>query len=475
MRGAGYSTAVIHAILAIAVALFATQGLSEVAQSVAQAAQRLVTTHRTPGVAYAVVQNGELVGAGSAGVRDLATGAPVSLDTLFRIGSITKVFTAVAVMQLAEQGLLSLDERLATFQPRFPNAASITIRDLLMHRSGIPNYLDAALADGRAQSPTTPAQIVASVAKLAPESAPGTRFSYSNTNYVLLGLIVEHVSGMTLHAYYAKYIFGPAAMPHTFAGTAPAEYPLAVGYMLSGGTTPQAPGDMSWYYACGDILSTAQDMARFDIALMNGRLLRPSSLATMINSALPSTLGRDVAYGLGLEVTSVGDVILVGHHGGLPGFEAADVMVLKDRFAVITLGNDFSFPTEALMSAALKRAYPAQTAAAIAQQVSDTRATAAKVAPLTKRFSAFLASLLAGKIPDDPMRPQLKAALTPSLIAQIQQKLASTGTLERLQFVSDDEVGGYHRYHYTALFSGGNQPITFVLDSNGAIAGLFLN
>jgi hypothetical protein len=244
--------------------------------------------------------------------------------------------------------------------------------------------------------------------------------------------------------------------------------------MLSkSGSAPQAAGDSSWYYGCGDVLSTAGNMARFDIALMDGRLVRVATLSAMTASAQPSDeLGKGARYGLGFSVSPIGDLVLVGHHGGLPGFEADDEMILKDRFAIVALGNDFAFPTGVLLNAALKAAYPAQFATAEAQAASDTLAAAANAAPVTARFTTLFASLLAGKVPVDEMTDAFRAAIVPT-IGAVGQLFAANGTFERLQFVSDDEVGGYHRYHYTAVFSGGNEPVMFVLDSDGRIAGFF--
>jgi hypothetical protein len=245
--------------------------------------------------------------------------------------------------------------------------------------------------------------------------------------------------------------------------------------LLSGdGAAPQSPGDISWYYGCGDVSSTAGDMARFDIALMDGRIVGAATLSAMTTSAQPSDdLGRGARYGLGFMIFPFGNLLLVGHHGGLPGFEADDEMILKDRFAVVALGNDFDFPTSILVEEALKTAYPAQAASAAAQAASQTAVDAAKAAPLTDRFTAFFASLLAARVPGDEMTDAFKRAMTPSTLGELRKLFAANGTFERLQFVSDDEVGGYHRYHYTAVFSAGNQPVTFVLDTNDAIAGFF--
>jgi hypothetical protein len=215
-------------------------------------------------------------------------------------------------------------------------------------------------------------------------------------------------------------------------------------------------------------------MARFDIALMDGRIVRAATLSAMTTSASPSDeVGRGSRYGLGFMIFPFGDRLLVGHHGGLPGFEAEDVMILSDRFAIVALGNDFAFPTGVLLEAALKIAYPVQTATVTAQAASETAVAAAKAAPLTNRFTTFFTSLLAGKVPRDEMTDAFKEAMTPAKLSKIPEMFAANGTFERLQFLSDDEVRGYHRYRYMAVFSAGSQPVTFVLDSNGAVAGFF--
>lgn len=445
------------------------------------AAKSVVDGGKTPGVQYAVVSNGTIAASGFAGRADVAANVPVTGNTRFRIGSVTKLFTAVAVMQLVERGSLSLDDTLAQFQPSFPSASSITIRDLLMHRSGIADYADKAIATGAAQTPTTPQAIVASMATKPLLSPPGTAFSYSNTNYVLLGLVVERLSGTSLHAYYRTNIFAPAHMTQTFAGAPPSGVPVASGYArdIDGTFSSVDPGDVSWYYACGDVWSTADDLARFDVALMTGKLLEPATLHSMIAAAKAPSFGPDIGYGLGVTtVSSAGSEPFVGHHGGLPGFAADDEMLLSERFAVISLGNSMLYPTSTMTNAAFQTLYPERMRVLNAQIVARAREQAAQAPPenpeLTQRFTAFFASMLSGTVNTSGLSPEMVAALTPAVTRQLGQGFAKNGKFIRLRYGSQDMTEGYHRYHYVAIFTGGSQPVTFVLDGKGDIGGFLL-
>jgi D-alanyl-D-alanine carboxypeptidase len=454
--------------------LFASIALSGAMNA---AASDLVAAQKTPGVQYAVVESGKIVDAGAAGRADLASGTPVTNETRFRIGSITKMFTAVAVMQLVEAGKLSLDETLDRFQPSFGHASSITVRDLLMHRSGIPDYLDPALASGAVKTPVTPQAIADSMSGKPLLSRPGTAFSYSNTNYVLLGLIVQRLAGVSLHDYYREKIFLPAGMTETSAGDVSSPAQVAVGYASPGARPSVAEaGDMSWYFGCGDALSTASDLARFDVALMDDRLLEPATLAGMVSAAMPSSLGKRVGYGLGVATVPVGvGDPLVGHHGGMPGFAGEDEMLLSERFAIVSLGNDTTYPSYRMNNAVFAALYPQRLAALQTQAAADAKADAANEdVALTARFSAFFRSVLSGTLDPAGLSDAMVAAFTPAAVEQVKQHFAQDGALQSLRYVSQDTFQGYRRYHYTATFTNDTQPLTFVLNASGKIDGFFL-
>lgn len=437
--------------------------------------QSLQPRVHAPGFAVAVLRNGRIVERFAAGDADVARSLRVTPQTIFHIGSITKMFTATAVMQLVQSGKIDLHASVTRYLPQFVGWKKVTIAELLMHRSGLPNYLDAALATGRTATPTTPQAILTAMAAKSLDFAPGAHFEYSNTNYVALGLIVASISGESLAAYERRAIFIPAKMHATFVGAAPAGRPLALGYKARDTATIANPGDPSWYYACGDILSTVGDLARFDRALMNGTLLSPATFAEMAKVARPATGFGDAGYGYGVMTLAFGDRTLVGHHGGLPGFEADNEMIPRDGFAVIALGNAFDFATSGPENLVFEQYYPKQFAALV---VAAHNASAKPVRDpnpaLTRRFAAFLRGFLAGKQVDPHLTPQMAAALTPSAIAQNDGQLfARLGALRRLTF-RDRFIGdGYHDYDYLATFADGYLNLRFVLDRNGALAGFF--
>ena len=428
-----------------------------------------------PGFAVAVVRNGRIVERFAAGDADVAASRPVTPQTVFHIGSITKMFTATAVMQLVQAGKIDLQAPVTEYLPQYAAWRGVTIAELLMHRSGIPNYLDAALANGRTVLPTSPEAILGLMAAQPLDFSPGAHFEYSNTNYVALGLIVERITGESLASYEQRAIFGPAKMHATYVGVAPVGRAVALGYAARGKATIVKPGDPSWYFACGDILSTVGDLARFDRALMNGTLLAPRTFAEMMKAARPAAGFGDARYGFGVMTEPFGDRTLVGHHGGLPGFEADDEMIPQDRFAVIALGNASNFATYRPDNLILQRYYPKQFAKmVIAAHAASAKPVVDPNPALTRRFTAFVRGLLAGKQVDAHVAPQMAAALTPSAIAQVDAQLfKGLGPLRRLtyrdRFISD----GYREYDYLASFADGYLRLRFVLDRNGALTGFF--
>jgi D-alanyl-D-alanine carboxypeptidase len=279
----------------------------KVQEAVQTAAERVIANHRTAGVSMAIVEKGSISYCAALGMRDISTGEPVTAHTPFRIGSVTKLFTTVAIMQLVEAGDLRLSQSASKMLRIVPMDSTITVRHLLMHRSGIVDYFPYALSDGLIQGSTTPKKTVMNTVKRRLSAPVGATFSYSNTNFVILGMIVEHLSGGTLHDYYDESIFKPLGMGNTYAGAAVANGSVCIGYTLSLGLEPEIAGNISWYYGCGDVASTARDIATFNISLMSGALLKRSTLAKMVAEARPTGFGTPGSrYGLGITASPLG-------------------------------------------------------------------------------------------------------------------------------------------------------------------------
>ncbi|MFB7666219.1 serine hydrolase domain-containing protein [Kitasatospora sp. NPDC056138] len=270
---------------------------------------------------------------GSAGVSDLASGAPVDADGAFRIGSVTKTFVSTVVLQLVAEHKVRLDDPIEHYLPGVvPNGQHITVRQLLNHTSGIYNYtedpqfelktdadLQQWLRTGRWKT-YRPRELVDIATAHAPGFAPGTEWSYSNTNYVLAGMLIQQVTGRSWADQVERRIIRPLGLRHTFMPTDSAAIPgpNAHGYLKM----PSGPVDITLFNpsvasSAGAGISTTADLTRFNAALLGGRLLRPAELVEM-KTTVPAGPGLD--YGLGLMKLqgTCGD--LWGHNGSTPGF-----------------------------------------------------------------------------------------------------------------------------------------------------------
>jgi D-alanyl-D-alanine carboxypeptidase len=330
------------------------------------AAEQDVDSGRVAGAAVAILRNGKLVFVKGYGRANLEFGAPVTPKTVFRIGSLTKQFTAAGVLLLAEQGKLKIDDKLSLYLPNFPRASEVTLRDLLDHTSGIHNFTEGPVIDKISTSGVTVDQLVADIAGQSPlyDFEPGQAWWYSNSNYALLGAVIEKVSGKTWADFMKTAIFDKLGMADTAADEARDVVPgRASGYGLIDG----APGkfrnseftDMSVPYAAGALRSTAVDMARWNAALFGGQLLKPESLKEMLapgrlrNGAENQTAiawpgGKAFAppagyvpgpYAFGLEHHVENGRRIVGHDGSIAGFDALMETYADDGLTIIVLTN----------------------------------------------------------------------------------------------------------------------------------------
>jgi D-alanyl-D-alanine carboxypeptidase len=273
--------------------------------------------------------------AGAAGYANLRTKERLGPGHVFRVGSITKTFVATVVLQLEAEGRLRLEDPVERWLPGLvPNGHAITLRRLLNHTSGIYNYTDdAALIRALARNPRatwTPNALVEVAIAHRPLFAPGNGWSYSNTGYILLGLVVEKATGRTLAEELRSRVFEPLALTRTsLPGAAALPPPFAHGYLPPGNglvPTPRGrPADVtawspSWAWAAGALVSTAADLARFYAALLGGELLAPAQL-TELKTTVPIE-GAPDRYGLGIVHMPLTCATAWGHGGAVPGYTA---------------------------------------------------------------------------------------------------------------------------------------------------------
>jgi CubicO group peptidase (beta-lactamase class C family) len=317
------------------------------------------------GLAVGVVRNGRLEFFHGHGVADIASNTPVTEDTVFRIASITKTFTAIAVMQLCEQGLIDLDApandylRPYRLVPARANFRPATVRHLLTHTAGIPEarhvrdlfHPEAGPFEGRPPILSVPfGAPLPSLAEyyhagLRVVAQPGTAFAYSNHGFATLGQVVEDVSGLTLERCFRERIFEPLGMEDTdLVRSERIASHLATGYTLGHRGAETVP-DRDWIGAgAGGVYSTPRDLARFAAALMNGganehgSILRAETLATMFEPHhRPDP--RLPGWGLGFSRGELGGHLVVGHDGILPGFNSSLLVAPDDGLAIVAFTN----------------------------------------------------------------------------------------------------------------------------------------
>lgn len=292
------------------------------------------------GATVLVARDGGVVYARAFGKRNVAGGLSAGLRTEYEVGSITKQMTAAAIVQLSETGKLQLDAPLATYLPDAPHARDVTIRQLLTHTSGIPEYM-AALPDKTAlRRPATFDSLVGSIAGKPLDFSPGTKFAHSNTNYILLGRVIEVVSGERWADYANAHLFGPAGMHETSTvSREPKLAQMATGYAFAKGRLqPAIRFDDSWASSAGDVVTTAGDLAKWNAALASGRIVSRSDYQLMMRPQLLAN-GSSSGYGFGEYVDTYRWQPRTLAQGDTFGFDAADQYFPDRHVRIIVLAN----------------------------------------------------------------------------------------------------------------------------------------
>ena len=282
----------------------------------------------------AISANGALVYQNAIGYsqvnKDVKT--PANTETKYRIGSITKMFTAVMIFQLIDEGKLGFDTPLATYFPQLPNAGKITIREMLQHRSGLHNFTSDSLYATYMTSPKSEAEMTAIFAGQKSDFEPDTKAAYSNTNFVLLGYIIEKLTSKPYAEELKKRVTSKIGLTETYYSTkANLSKNEAYSYNYTGQWTQMPKTDMSIPGGAGAIVSTPADLVKFINALFAGKLISPASLEQM--KAM-----RD-NFGLGMIAMPFYDKKGYGHTGGIDGFYSILMYLPEEKVAIAYTSN----------------------------------------------------------------------------------------------------------------------------------------
>ncbi len=294
-----------------------------------------------PGATVIVMRDGQPLLRKAYGMADVAAKVPLRADSALRLGSITKQFTATAILMLADEGKLAVSDPITKFFPDYPTQGKrITVEHLLTHTSGIVSYTSKMSYRDTMARDMGVAQMIDSFKADPLEFAPGTSYNYNNSGYFLLGAIVEKVSGMSYAKFVEQRIFVPLGMANTaYEGFERGPASRAIGHSVAPGGWEQSPGlSMSQPYAAGALVSTVDDLARWDAAIAAGKLLKP---ATWQQAFTPYKLadGKSTNYGYGWAVGKLRGSQSIGHGGGINGFSTYAVRLPEHKVYVAVLSN----------------------------------------------------------------------------------------------------------------------------------------
>jgi CubicO group peptidase (beta-lactamase class C family) len=420
-----------------------------------------------PGLSVAVVQSGEVVHAKGYGQANVELDVAATAGTVYQIGSITKQFTATAVMLLVAQGLIELDDAIAKYLENAPESwKDVTVRQLLNHTSGIKSYTSIADNMAKARLDRSKDEIIGTVRDLPLEFAPGEKWSYNNTGYFLLGLIIEKASGKPYAEFLEERIFKPLDMNATRVNHLPdIVRHRATGYSWTGKLQNAEHASMNWPFSAGAIVSTVTDLAKWDAALYTEAILSRSSLDQMwTKTTLADGQQRD--YGFGWSLGDFRGHRLIGHGGGIPGFTTDIVRFVDDKLTVIVLTN-LSGPN----------ANPAAIARGIAAIYIPELAQAAQVAvedkdpKTTEFFKKVVQDTIDAKLEADVFTEEMQKLIFPDRVKQAAAFLKSLGEQKSFTLVEFKEENKSRKYQYKLIMGDATVLVSGTINEDGKISG----
>jgi D-alanyl-D-alanine carboxypeptidase len=298
--------------------------------------RQVLANTAVPSASVAVVKSGRVIYAQAYGNSGLNPTTPARPDMSYSIGSISKQFTAAAILLLTEQHKLSLDDPVSRFFPTLTHSNEITVRQLLSHTSGYEDYWPQDYLPPFMLVPVTEDQILDRWARKALDFDPGTQWQYSNTGFVIAGLIVEQASGMKLFDFLRKYIFTPLDMQNIAnVDQGSADATGYVRYAL-GPSRPAPKEGKGWLFGAAELGMPARELAKWDISIIGQTLLQPSSYKEMETEVLLKN-GLGTHYGLGIGVKTEFDHRALEHGGEISGFTSENWIFPDDGMAVVVL------------------------------------------------------------------------------------------------------------------------------------------
>jgi len=406
----------------------------------------LVAQTGVPSASIGVVQNGRIVYTNAFGKARLSPPVAASADMRYAIGSISKQFTVACVLLLAEEGKLSIDDPLGRYLPELTRSSEVTLRNLMSHTSGYRDYAPQDYTIPAWTKPTTPQAVVGEWATLPLDFEPGTQYQYSNTNFVILGLIVEKLSGQPFWTYLSSRVLKPLGMTKTIDLDTERERLETQGYFryALGPLRPavlEAPG---WYVADGSMAMPVADLLAWDISFMNRSLLKPASYAAMETDVRLKN-GQPAGYGLGVSLSVRDGHRVVSHGGEVGGFVSSNTVFPDDKIAVAVLTNQEAGSAAARIGRAVSVLALPEPAAAITADASESEQQARQV----------VAALQQGRIDRALFTDNANFFFSQTALDDHKSSLAPLGAVSAVKQTSASQRGGMTLREFEVRFASG--------------------
>lgn len=414
--------------------IFLLLAISARADEVDKYVRAQLAERHIPGAAIAVIKNGRVVKAEGYGLASVEFNVPATKETVFEIGSVSKQITAAAIMLLIEEGKVNLDEKISKYLPATPDAwKNVSVRNLLTHTSGIKSY--TGLSGFELTKRLTRDEFIKALGAQPLEFETGARYQYSNSGYNLLGFIIEAVSGKSYWDFTRERIFKPLGMNKTADRDPKYIIPnRATGYEWQNGSLVGRDYDLTDVFSAGAIVSTIEDLAKWDAALRGDTLLKKESKMQMWTPAILND-GKPYPYGFGFRLSDVRGHKLISHSGQTAGFGANISRYVDDDLTVIVLTNLGEIGMGTLLANGIAKIYiPAISLKALkAQTEADGE--------ITKTISVALRERLENKLNSERLTAELIKSLSTERAKLNNQRINSFGAIKNLIFVGSETSG----------------------------------
>ncbi|MGH9735620.1 MAG: serine hydrolase domain-containing protein [Candidatus Acidiferrales bacterium] len=422
--------------------------------------RKMLADSGVPSVSIAIVEHDRLVYAKAFGKASLDPPRAASPKTIYAVGSISKQFTAAALLLLAEQGKVSLDDKVSKYFPGLTRANEVTIREILSHTSGYEDYAPQDYTIPEQTKPTTPQHVLDEWAKKPLNFTPGAKWQYSNTNYVLAGQIFEKASGEDLMKFLDAKIFEPLGMASAVdcsVDKAPEDAVAYTRYVLGPPRLSLREGH-GWFFGAGELCMTPTDLAKWDVAFLDKRILSAHSYQEFTREVRLAD-GDRTHYALGLHVGTFDDAIpMISHSGEVSGFLALNRVFPTRHAAVVVLSNQDAVELNGPVADEISRwilepDYRNQAAPA----------TPAEIAQVT----AIIKGLQQGHIDRALLTSNNKFYFTDAALRDIKASLTSLGALKAVARKRQSLRGGMTSREYTAQFEKKTLVVSVYLTPDG--------